>query len=147
MKVILLRNVENLGREGDIKEVSSGYARNFLFPRQLADTATPELIKHIEKKKSREEKNARVDLELTEKTASSLDGMEFEIFAPASSEGRLYAAIGPAKIVSVLRENGIEINKKNVSDISIKEVGAHEVILVFSHGLEAKIMLDVKEKE
>jgi large subunit ribosomal protein L9 len=148
MKVILLQSVEGLGKEGEIKEVALGYARNFLIPRGLAEEATEDLIAQIEKRKEKEAKVAEMDLVKTEKLASQLDGQEIEITAKASEEGRLYAAVTPAKIASELKAKGFEINVDQVLvPEPIKELGEYEVTLNLPHGLEAKITLIISSKE
>src|SRR3990167_5168862 len=98
MKVLLLKNVEDLGHQGEIKMVSAGYARNFLIPRGLADIATQELIDQIERRQKKREFQAEADLKQTEELAERLNGQTLEIKARASEQGRLYASITPAKI-------------------------------------------------
>lgn len=141
MKVILLKDVPQLGNEGDIKEIALGYARNFLIPQGLAEEATEEKIREIQIRKEKEAKIAEADLEKTEKLAQKLEGQIIEVTAKANKEGTLYAAVPPAKIVAVLKEKGFEISKEQIQTEHIKELGEHEVIIKLSHNLEARITL------
>lgn len=145
MKIILLQNVEGLGKEGDIKDVATGYARNFLIPRGLAEEATEDLIAQIEKKKEKEVREAEADLAKTENLASQLDGRELEISAKVSEEGRLYAGISPSLIAAELKKIGFNIaqNQLEIKE-PIKELGEHEIKINLPHGLEAKITVIVK---
>jgi len=143
MKVILIKNVSNLGDEGEVKEVAFGYARNFLFPQNLAIEATPKALAELEAKKAKQEKEAEIDLEKTEELVSKLDGQIFEIAAKAAEGGRLYAAITPAKISSILKVKNFVIRSNQVKSPMIKETGEHEVNLNLDHNLEAKITLIV----
>ncbi len=146
MKVILLKNINSLGKQGEIKEVSDGYARNFLIPRQLADIATDELIEHIQKIKQKEKKSAKKELERSQDAAGKLEGKVFEIRAKASSEGRLYASVHPQEISELLKKRGFAIDAKYIHADHIKEIGEHTVTIVLQHGLEARIMLIVKQQ-
>lgn len=143
MKIILLKNVENLGKEGEIKEVSMGYARNFLIPRGLADVASPDIIAYIEKRKQREANRAEIDLHKTEKLVSQLDGQEFEISAKSTDAGTLYASITTAKISSILKARGYNVMKDQIIFEMIKTVGEHKVSIKFPHGLECSIKVIV----
>jgi len=143
----LLKNVKGLGQEGDIKEVSTGYVRNFLFPQKLADEATPEKIKNAEATKSKRTEIAKAELEKNQSLAAQLEGQAFEIPARASEEGTLYASLSAAKIASVLKEKGFEIKKENIKASHIKELGEHEIKVGLDHGLEATITLIVKSEK
>ena len=146
MKVILLKKVNNLGEEGDVKEVAMGHARNFLIPQGLAVEATAEKIKEAEVKKAKAAKRAEADLEHTEATAVKLEGQVIEISAKASDEGTLYAAISPAKISAALKIKGFEVRKDQIKVADFKEVGEHEVVLSLDHGLEARITLVINSE-
>ena len=144
MKVILLKNVSNLGEENDIKEVAMGYARNFLFPQNLAIEATPQALAQLEEKKAKQEKEAEADLAATEALAQKIDGESFEIKVKANEAGTLYAAIAPAKIVSILKVKGFSVRPNQIIlKTAIKEAGEYEALIQLDHGLEAKITLIV----
>lgn len=149
MKVILLKDVKNIGKAWDIKEVSAGYARNFLFPHNLAQTATTDLIKKSEAKKAEVIKKAEADLEKIEQLAGELDDFVIKIKAKANAEGKLFGSIKPDMILEALKNEKVNIEKlpsKSISTEAIKEIGEHKVIINLPHGLEAVIVVIV-EKE
>ena len=121
MKIILLKNINSLGKQGEIKEVSDGYARNFLIPRQLADIATDELVSHIQRIKQKEEKSAKKELERSQDAAGKLEGKVFEIQAKASNEGRLYASVHSQEISELLKKKGFAIDAKHIYNLVIRE--------------------------
>jgi len=148
MKVILLRDVEKLGKRFDVKDVADGYARNFLLPKGLAKQATEAAIKQSEIEKKAAELAAEMDLKVAEEGVVALDGQEIEIKAKISEDGKLYGAITPVKLVKILKEKGFEIKKNQIKlSTPIKEVGEYDVALELSHGLEATIKIIVVEEE
>ncbi len=147
MKVILIADVKNLGKAGNIKDVSNGYAKNFLFPNKLAQIATPDLIKKAEENKILEAKKAEENLKMVEEVVNSLDRITIRMTAKANNEGKLFGSITPEMIVEAIRKDvkSIKSLKVSVAD-SIKETGEHKVTLNFPHGLEAEVIVIV-EKE
>ena len=147
MKVILLTDVKNLGKAWEIKDVSDGYARNFLFPNNLAETATPDLIKKAEQKKALKVKKAEEDLMKVEKLASLLEGLLVKVKAKANDEGKLFGSVSPDEIVDAIKKEKIDVGSINIGiDASIKETGEHKITLNLPHGLESEITV-VVEKE
>ncbi len=148
MKVILLQDVENLGRKGDIKDVTDGYVRNFLLPQKLVIIATEKLIKELEIKKELDAKKAEEELKTTEEIVSQVDGQEIEIAAKIKDTGKLYGSITPLKIIQALKKKGFNINKIQISiKEPIKKLGEHSVTVNFDHGLEAEIKVIVTEEK
>lgn len=147
MKVILIQDVEKLGKKYDVREVANGFARNFLFPKNLAKPATASALKILEAEKAAAEAEAEEDLKKVEETVAMLDGQEIEIPTKIGEDGKLYGAITPQKIVSTLKEKGFLITKKQVKlGEPIKEMGEYDISLEFAHGLEAKIKIIVIEE-
>ena len=146
MKVILLKDVKNLGEAGEIKEVALGYARNFLIPHGLAVEATPQAEAEAMAKKEKMAKDAEMDLKKAEELASKLEGQSIEIWAKASDQGSLYGAISEAKIAAVLQAKGFNVRKDQIKAEHIKEIGEHEVVINLDHSLEAKITLIVNSE-
>jgi len=143
MKVILLKNVPQLGEKGDVKEVAIGHARNFLIPRGLAKPATSQALAELELNKVHAAKTAEADLAAAEQLAGKLEGQVIEVTAKASDEGTLYAAVSPAKVATALKAKGFELSKDQLAIGHIKELGEHEVVVDLDHGLDARITLVV----
>lgn len=146
MKIILLKDIPNTGRRGDIKEVALGFARNYLFPRGLAQEATAEALRQLEEQKAKAAKEAEKDLAATEKLAAALEGQVIEISAKANDQGGLYGAVSPSKIAAALKEKGFVVGKEAIAAEHIKEVGEHELVVRLPHGLEARITLVINSE-
>lgn len=144
MKVILLQNIDKLGKKNDVKEVADGYGRNFLIPRGLAVLATASEMKDLEEKKKLEAEQAEKELGQAQEIAAQIDGMEIDLPSKASPEGKLFGTIKAGQISDRLKELGFEVAKKQVKLIEpIKEVGDYEVAIEFPHNLEVKIKVSV----
>lgn len=148
MKVILLRDIPNTGKKYDIKEVSPGFARNFLISKGLAIVADGNSLKNLEAKKKLDAEKAEQELKETEKAVSKLDGTEVEIKVKAGEEGQLFESINKQKISEHLKEMGFSVSKDCVDlKAPIKETGEFPVKLKFEHGLEAEIRIIISKEE
>lgn len=148
MRVILLQDIENLGKKYDIKEVADGYARNFLFPKSLAKPVTKEVLKWLEVQKEIGAKKAEEELKRIQDLASRLDGQELVITVKVGDQGQLFESINAQKISEKLKELGIGI-KKSQLDLAepIKELGEYPIKIKFEHNLEAEIKVIVVEEK
>ena len=129
MKVILLQDVSGVGRKGDIKNVSDGYAGNFLLPKKLAQIATPSTLASAEKLKKQTEQDKEVQKNIAEKNISGLKDLKVEIKAKANEKGHLFSIIHQDEISKVLKEQyHLDVPSK-IIEISkpIKELGAHTI--------------------
>jgi len=148
MKVILLKDVQELGNKGEIKNVADGYARNFLFIKKLAKPATEEIIEKTKAKKDLDIIKAEKDLKKTQELASKLDGLELEIKEKVDEKGHLYGSMNELKISELLKEKGFKIKKNQIKiPESIKETGEHQIKINLAHGLEADIEIIISEKK
>ncbi len=140
MKLLLRQTVDNLGHVGDVVEVKSGYARNYLLPQGLAMEPTEINLKAIEAAKQAYIKQlARQQAEL-EARAKLLDGKEITIAARANEEGHLYGSVGPAQIIEALDSEGFSIEVESVMlDEPIGKVDKYEVKIRFSEDVSAMI--------
>ena len=148
MRVILLQDIENLGKKYEIKEVKNGYARNFLIPKGLAKLATEEALKWVEIQKEIEEKKAEEVLKGIQDLASQIDGTEVMITVKIGEKGQLFEKITSQKISEKLKELGFEINKNQI-DLAqpIEELGEFPVKIKFEHNLESEITVIVTEEK
>jgi large subunit ribosomal protein L9 len=148
MKVILLQEVEDLGKKYEIKEVKNGYARNFLLPKKLARAATKEALTWLAGQKEVIEKEIEEDLKKAQGLASGLDGLEISIAVKVGDEGQLFESINAQKIVDKLKELGFEVKKSKVKlDHPIKELGEFPISISLDHNLEADIKIVVTDIE
>src|SRR3989344_1656190 len=148
MKVILLQDVENLGKKYEVKNVKAGYARNFLIPGGLVKIATKEALKWLETQKEGEEKKAEEALKKIQNLVSQVDGLEITIPVKVGEEGQLFESITSQKITEKLKEGGFEIKKNQiVLEQPLKELGEFPIKIIFEHGLEAEIRVIVVEEK
>lgn len=139
MKVILLQNVDSLGKEGEIKEVADGYARNFLIPQKLAEAATENAVKNAEAKKAKASESAKTELEEAQKLAELLEGRELYIKVK-EKDGKLFGSVNEKTIAKTFKDEGIKIDPANIKlPEPIKEVGEYDASINLDHGLEANI--------
>jgi large subunit ribosomal protein L9 len=147
VKVVLLKDVEKLGREGEIKEVAEGYARNFLIPQNFVKPATDQVVQEVELKKAKKEKSDQMELAEVQKIAEQLDGRELFIKVK-EKDGTLFGSVNEKTIAKNFSDEGMKIEPKNVKlEEPIKEVGDYDVKLELDHGLEANIKVILVPEE
>lgn len=147
MKVILLQDIEKLGKKDEVKEVADGYARNFLLVRKLAIPATKEALKELEFRKELAAKKAEEELKEVQEIAKNLDGLEIEIPVKIDESGQAYGSLTIPKISKILKEKGFNITRSQIKlEKPIKEVGEYDLTVELPHGLEAKIKVIVIEE-
>lgn len=128
MKVILLQDVKKLGKKGDVIEASDGYARNYLFPRKLAQEATANELHVLNAKKENERKKKLAELEAAQKLASELKGKEVTINVKAGDSGRLFGAITNKDIAEAVNAKyNLSIDKKKIVMDTIKVAGGYDI--------------------
>ncbi|MBT4856828.1 50S ribosomal protein L9 [Candidatus Uhrbacteria bacterium] len=145
MKVILLEDVKSQGKEGDVVEVSEGYARNFLYPQHLAIEVTPQILAERAAKAKSEANKSRKDDKSARKLAASVDGSEVIIKAKADG-GSLYASVTASDIAKELKSQGYKVKKDQIQFEGTKEVGASEVTVSFPNAYDVTITLIVEAK-
>jgi len=145
MRIILLKDVDKVGKKYETKEVKNGYARNFLIPNGLAKPATKEAVVWLETQKEIEEKKSEKELKKTQEVASTFDGQEIIIPVKIGKErDQLFESITAQKISEKLKELGLEIKKNQIElPEPIKELGEYPVKIKFEHNLEAEIKIIV----
>ena len=129
MKVILNEDVPRLWHKYDVKNVSDGYARNFLIPRKLVQLANEKTIKTAETLKKQHTQELEVRHDILEKNINSLDGIKVSVEEKANEKGHLFSIIHPEEISKILKEkNHIEVPAKLIeTEKPIKEIGEHTI--------------------
>ena len=129
MQVILLENIANVGKLGDLVTVKAGFARNYLVPQGKATVATEENIAQFEERRAELEKISADKLTAAQARANDLTGKEVEIASRASEEGKLFGSVGVYEIAEAFTATGAEVNKSEVRlpEGPLKEVGEYEV--------------------
>ncbi|TSD01800.1 MAG: large subunit ribosomal protein L9 [Parcubacteria group bacterium Athens0714_25] len=143
MKIVLLKDVKNLGRAGEVKEVAEGYARNFLFARKLAEAATEGVIQNISQVKLKQEERKKAEQKKIQETANELKGKRIIIRSKGSGE-KLFGSVSGKEVALALKNEGFEIDQKGVIlDKVIKEVGEHKVKINLGGGVYREILVEV----
>ena len=144
MRVILKRDIQGVGREGDIKEVKDGYARNFLLPQKAAVVADAGAIKNWERHKGDREERERVIRAQAEATAARLSELKLEIAVRAGEKNRLFGSVTNREIADLIAREGVEIDRHTISlSEPIKTVGDHRVTVHVHPGVDAQVTVTV----
>lgn len=143
MKVVLLKEVQDLGHQGDIKEVKDGYARNFLIPNGLADILTKHTLGMLKAQQQKRERVEKIVEKDKTKLASKLNGLKFEIKVKTDDKGTLFAGLDAKAIASELKKQKYDVEIKEITlDKAIKKAGEHEVVLALGEK-KIKIIINV----
>lgn len=128
MQVILRERLENLGNAGEVVDVKSGYARNYLIPQGLAYEATAGNVRQIEREKTQREKADTETLAAARTRAATLEGVSLTFNARAGQEGKLFGSITNGDIADKLAEMGLEVDRRMIElDEPIKALGVFTV--------------------
>jgi large subunit ribosomal protein L9 len=142
MKVLLTQDLHKLGRAGEVKKVTDGYARNYLIPQGIAIPATPAALKKVEDIKRRVAKEQeRMAAEMAG-LAGRIGGMTLVFHARAAESGKLYGSVTPHDIVKALAEaTGVEIDRRKVEAEPLRELGQHPVKIRLGADIEPEVIV------
>lgn len=148
-KLLLIQDVEDLGRSGDIVTVRPGYARNFLLPQQLAITASPSTLRMQAKLQEERKKKALVDKSEAEGMAAKLAGLIVTTEVKVDKEGHMYGSVSAADIAELLEaQHQVSVEKKAVNvKHAFKEVGVFDIELKLKEGVTCQISLKIVPEE
>lgn len=148
MKIILRREIDGLGKVGDVKNVKDGFGRNYLIPSGLALEANDHNLKIVEnEKKSILEKMAKEQAE-AKVYADKLSQVSVTITVESKGDDKIFGSVGAADIAAALKQEGYEIDKKDIAlENPIKEIGAFNVDVKVHRNVSAKIKVWVVKKE
>lgn len=148
MKIILLQDIDNVGKKYEVKEVKPGYARNFLIPKELAKIATKQNLNWLKNQKETMSKKAEEDLKITQELASNIDGIEVNIPVKVDEGGHLFESINALKISEHLKSMGYNVKKSQIKlENPIKELGEFPVKVTLNHNLEVEISVIISEEK
>jgi len=150
MKVLLIKDVFNLGRAGEVKKVADGYARNFLIPQKMAVKATVGAMRQIEKIQASASKQREILNEEMGGLAEQIAALELTFKANVGETGKLYGSITQQMIIDVVNEKlHVNLDRHQVESQPLREVGEHSVRVRLTFDLipEIKIMVEGEEEE
>ena len=144
MKVILKKDVANLGKTGELKTVRDGYGRNFHMPRGLAETATPGAMKAWKNSEAKRTKRVSVQTTGLVALAAKISGVTLSFSRPVSEEGTMFGSVAKSDIMKNLAAADIEVHKDMIKlPASIKAVGSFEVEIALKPEIMAKVKITV----
>ena len=143
MKIILKKEVANLGEAGDVVEVKTGYALNYLVPQGFATVATVSALKqHEETVRQRAHKEAKLIAD-AEAAAAKISAVSVKIAAKVGEEDKLYGSVTAAQVAEALAAKGIDVEKKNVTVPEIKKLGEYEAKVKCYKSVSAVVKVEV----
>ena len=148
MKVILKEDVHNLGQQGDVVEVKSGYARNYLMPKKLAILFTAEQQKSIEESQRMEVRKLEREKDQLKSILKDVKSLSLSLKMKSEEDNKLFGSATKLDIVKLLEENGIKIDKKYIDlDSPIKTLGEHEVNVSFTKEMSESFTVSVEKED
>jgi large subunit ribosomal protein L9 len=149
MKVVLLEDIPGKGRAGEIREVSKGYAKNFLLPRGLALIATATVMRQVEAKLEREKLGGSIDREKLVELAQQIEGREIHLKARTGGGERLFGSITASDIAEELsRAIGSDIDRKKIDiEKPFRQAGSYEVAVKLASDVRPSITVVIEEEE
>lgn len=147
MKVIFLQDVKGQGKKGEVKDVSEGYARNYLIPRGLAQEASKGNMRTLEAQKQATERRKQQEKEEAQQLGKKLETMTIVIRAKAGEGGRLFGAITSKQVSEALAKEGIKVDKRKIElDEPIRSLGVTKVPIKLHPEVRAALSVQVAEE-
>ncbi|MCK4265135.1 50S ribosomal protein L9 [Candidatus Babeliales bacterium] len=144
MEVLLLKDVPSLGFAGQVKKVSEGYARNFLFPQKIAIFATKQDIENFKKAVKRSEVDTSIAGSRVAALASQIKNIHLVLKKKAHDEDKLYGSVSTEEVANLLKEKGIQINKKQIEfNKTVRTTGEHKVFIKLTSKVKPELILKV----
>jgi len=144
MKVILKKDVPNLGRNGEIKTVKDGYARNFLMPRGMVEVATEGALRAYKNSEAKRAKRTAAENDGLKAVAKRLEGITLSFSRPVSEEGVMFGSVAKSDIIKNLAAADVKVDKDMIRmPASLKAVGTFEVEIALKQDIVAKVKVAV----
>jgi large subunit ribosomal protein L9 len=145
-EVLLMADVPNLGKAGEVVKVADGYARNYLLPQELAAPVTTASLRRLEKLRKERDELSRVQKAEASAKAGKLKGMTVTITAKTTDGQKLYGSVAAADVVAKIEEQGVSVDRSQVTlDEAIKEIGTYKVEVKLHAEVSATVTVSVVE--
>ena len=146
MKVVLKQDVKGLGKKGELVNTSDGYARNYLFPRNLASEANAQAMAELKNKEQAEKYRIETETAAAKAAAAELEGKTLRVTAKAGQNGKLFGSVTAKEIDAQIKADfGVDIDKRKVEVEDIKSFGTFPVTVKLNHGVAASLFVLVSE--
>ena len=148
MKLILTQDVDNVGNEGDIVDVKPGFGRNFLIPQKLAITFSKSQLKHLEEKRSQEDRKIERQKDVLVNLLDKVSDLNITVKMKSEDGNKLFGSVTKIDIEKLLVENDIVFDKKYIElSSSIKTLGEHEIHVKFSSDISGSFKLTIEKED
>ncbi|MFH1990365.1 MAG: 50S ribosomal protein L9 [Patescibacteria group bacterium] len=144
MKIALLKDVPNLGKRGDIRDVSDGYGRNFLIKNKLAEILTSQVAKRLDIEKNRQEKIATEVKKSAANLKEAIENTKLTLKAKIGESGQMFGSITPTALLAELKKNNIKIEKSQILSKPIKTLGEHKIKIKLPQEMEAELQIVIE---
>ena len=146
MKVVLKQYVKGLGKKGELVNASDGYARNFLFPKNLAVEANAQNMSELKNREQAEKYRIATETAAAKANAEKMSGKTIKLTAKAGANGKLFGSVTSKELAEkIADEFGIKVDKKKISCEDIKQFGTYEFEVKLYTGISAKLFVMVGE--
>ena len=146
MKVVLKQDVKGLGKKGELVNASDGYARNFLFPKNLAVEANAQNMSELKNREQAEKYRIATETAAAKANAEKMSGKTIKLTAKAGANGKLFGSVTSKELAEkIADEFGIKVDKKKISCEDIKQFGTYEFEIKLYTGVSAKLFVRVGE--
>ncbi len=148
MKVILLQDVKSLGKKGELVNASDGYARNFLFPKKLAQEANAQAMNELKNAEESKAFKKKTEIDNANAQAKAFEGKVLKIYAKAGKAGKLFGSVTSKEIAAEIKKQlSLDIDKRKISLAQdIKTFGTYEAEIKLYTGITAKLSVKVTEQ-
>jgi len=144
VKIALLKDVPDLGKKGDIKDVSDGYGRNFLVRNKLVEILTPQVARRLEIEREKEEKTAVALKSQTLSLKEKIEKLKLVLKTKIGESRQVFGSITPTKILAELEKNGIKLEKNQVLSKPIKTLGENKIKIKLPQGIDAELQIIIE---
>lgn len=145
MKVLLIKDVKDLGKAGEIKDVKDGYGKNFLVGKGLAKVATPDVVRQWESHQKTLAAQKAAEIERLKELKKAIEALKLTIKRKTGANGSLFGAVTKEEIAHLLSANSVTIDKKELGfDHVLKATGHYDVDVKLGHGIHAKLSLTIE---
>ena len=144
MRIVLLKDVPDLGKKGDIKDVSDGYGRNFLIRNKLVEILTPQVARRLEIEREKEEKTAVALKSQTLALKEKIEKLKLVLKTKIGESGQVFGSVTPTKILAELEKNGIKLEKDQLLSKPIKTLGESKIKIKLPQEIEAELKIIIE---
>jgi len=144
MRIILLKDVPDLGKKGDIKDVSDGYGRNFLIRNKLVEILTPQVARKLEIEREKEERTTATLKSQTLALKEKIEKLKLVLKTKIGKSGQIFGSDTPTKILAELEKNGIKLEKDQLLSKPIKTLGESKIKIKLPQGIDAELQIIIE---